>query len=128
MTLDDLDAFCASLRATFRVVQWGDATVWKVGEQEATGKRAKVFVIAQEDGERSALTATFKVSEIAFEALKEAPGLRPAPYLASRGLKWIQHYAAPGLSDDALRDHIGEAHRLAALNLPKRLQRVLGLA
>ncbi len=34
-----------------------------------------------------------------YEVLKDQPGLRPAPYLASRGMKWIQHYAKPGFSD-----------------------------
>jgi predicted DNA-binding protein (MmcQ/YjbR family) len=53
---------------------------------------------------------TFKVSEISYELLKEQLGLRPAPYLASRGLKWIQHFEKPGLSDDELRDYIGQSH------------------
>lgn len=118
MTLDDYDAFCASLPATTRVVQWGGAHVWKVG--------GKVFAIAgRGDGDVPAVT--FKVSDIAYEVLKDMPGLRPAPYLASRGLKWIQHYAAPGLSDDELKDHIRESHRLVSLGLTKTLQRELGL-
>ena len=29
---------------------------------------------------------TFKAGDIAYEVLKDQPGLRPAPYLASRGL------------------------------------------
>lgn len=127
MTLDAFNAFCAGLPATFHVVQWGEADVWKVGEREETAKRSKVFAMARWDDD-DGLQATFKVSEIAFEALRDAPGLRPAPYLASRGLKWIQRYAEPGLSDDALKEQLREAHRLAALNLPKRLQRALGLA
>jgi predicted DNA-binding protein (MmcQ/YjbR family) len=46
----------------------------------------------------------FKVSDISYELLKEQPGLRPAPYLASRGMKWIQHYAEPGLADEELKN------------------------
>ena len=38
---------------------------------------------------------TFKASEIAYEMLKDMPGPSSAPYLASRGLKWIQYYAKP---------------------------------
>ncbi len=54
----------------------------------------KVFAIGSwQDDEPS---FTFKVSEISYEMLKEQPGLRPAPYLALRGMKWIQHYAKPG--------------------------------
>ena len=96
MTYDQYNAFCKKLPATTHVVQWGGAHVWKVG--------GKVFAIGgwEEAGEQR---FTFKTSDIAFEILKERRGLRPAPYLASRGLKWIQHYARPGLSDRALKDY-----------------------
>jgi predicted DNA-binding protein (MmcQ/YjbR family) len=79
MTRDDYDAFCASLPLTTQVVQWGDASVWKIG--------GKVFAIGGWfDGPEFAVT--FKCSETSFAILKELPGLRPAPYLASRGLTW----------------------------------------
>ena len=81
MTLDEYNAFCASLPATSHVVQWGGAHVWKVG--------GKVFAIAGWR-RRQALSVTFKCSEMAYDILKEQPGLRPAPYLASRGMTWIQ--------------------------------------
>jgi hypothetical protein len=32
--------------------------------------------------------------------------LRRCPYLASRGMSWIQHHAKPGLSDGELKDYI----------------------
>lgn len=120
MTRDDYNAFCASLSATSHVVQWAGSDVWKVG--------GKVFAIGgwEEDGETDA-RVIFKVSEIAFEALKDQPGLRPAPYLASGGATWIQHYAAPGLSDEDLRDHLRASHRLVASGLSKKKQRELGL-
>jgi predicted DNA-binding protein (MmcQ/YjbR family) len=75
-------------------------------------------------GRRAELT--FKVSDIAYELLKEQPGLRPAPYLASRGLKWIQHYAKPGLSDAALRDYIRQSHAIVAQGLSKKKRIALG--
>ncbi len=94
MTYDEFNAFCRARPATTYVVQWGGSHVWKVG--------GKVFAIGgwQDDAPRF----TFKVSEFSYELLKEQPGLRPAPYLASRGLKWIQQFARPGLSDVELRD------------------------
>ena len=70
---------------------------------------------------------TFKVSEIAFEMLKDQPGLRPAPYLASRGMKWIQHFEKPGLKDKELKGFIAESHRIVSLGLTKKLQKELGL-
>ena len=70
---------------------------------------------------------TFKVSPTAFDLLKAQPGLRPAPYLASRSLTWIQHYAEPGLGPEALEAYIRESHRLVASGLSKRKREALGL-
>jgi predicted DNA-binding protein (MmcQ/YjbR family) len=42
-------------------------------------------------------------------------------------MKWIQHYAEPGLSDDELKEYLWHSHRLVSLGLPKRTQRELGL-
>ena len=117
MTYDEFNAFCRALPATTYVVQWGGSHVWKVG--------GKVFAIGGwQDDEPS---FTFKVSEISYEMLKTQPGLRPAPYLASRGLKWIQHFAKPGLSDDELRDYIGRLHVIVSQGLSKRKRIELGL-
>ncbi len=118
MTYEDFNAFCASLKATSHVVQWGGADVWKVG--------GKVFAIGGwDEGQEGRFT--FKVSDLSYEVLKEQPGLRPAPYLASRGMKWIQHYDAPGLSDQELKDYLRESHRIVSLGLTKKKQRELGL-
>jgi predicted DNA-binding protein (MmcQ/YjbR family) len=114
---EEFNRFCAALPATSHVVQWGGSDVWKVG--------GKVFAIG---GWGETFPAfTFKVSPISFEILKALPGLRPAPYLASRGLTWIQHYAEPGLGDAELADYLRESHRLVALGLSGRKRRELGL-
>ena len=99
------------------VVQWGNADVYKVG--------GKVFaIIGMGD---SGDTVTFKTSELAFEVLSDSPGLRPAPYMASRGLKWIQHYDRPGLSDDSLRDHIAASFDMVVAGLSKKRRIEMGL-
>lgn len=117
MTEQEFNAFCRSLPATTHVVQWGGSHVWKVG--------GKVFAVG---GVRNDIfSVTFKVSPVAYEVLKDEPGLRPAPYLASRGMKWIQHYAKPGLPDAALRDHIRQSHEIVALGLPRKTRIELGL-
>jgi predicted DNA-binding protein (MmcQ/YjbR family) len=119
MTREEYNSFCASLRATTHVVQWGGADVWKVG--------GKVFVIGWwDDGDEPAIT--FKVSPIAFEMLQQQEGLRPAPYLAPRGMTWIQHHEKPGLSDDELRAYIEESHRIVESGLSRKKRKELGLA
>ncbi len=120
MTLDDYNGFCRSLPATTHVVQWGGSHVWKVG--------GKVFAIAGwDEGDTINVAVTFKVSEMAFDILKEQPGCRPAPYLASRGMKWIQRTSGASMDDEALRDYLRESRRLVALKLPKRLRDELGI-
>lgn len=117
MTYEDFNAFCGSLPATTHVVQWGGSHVWKVA--------GKVFAIG--GWSPDSVGITFKTSDVAFEMLKDRPGLRPAPYLASRGMKWIQHYSAPGLSDDELRAYLRQSHRVVARGLSRKKQRELGL-
>lgn len=119
MTYDEFDEFCSSLPATTYVNQWGGSHVWKVG--------GKVFAIGGWHDDPSFPRITFKTSDLAFDILKEQPGLRPAPYLAPRGGKWIQHSEAPGLDDDALKDYLKESYRLISLKLTKKLQRELSL-
>jgi predicted DNA-binding protein (MmcQ/YjbR family) len=86
MTRDDFNDFCQSLPASHHVMQWGNSDVWKVGD--------KVFAICGwNDGTVPGIT--FKTSVGVYEMLRTMPGLRPAPYLASRGLKWIQRYDHP---------------------------------
>lgn len=99
------------------MVQWGGSHVWKVG--------GKVFAIGGwgEDDARF----TFKVSDLSYEILRDQPGLRPAPYLASRGLKWIQHHARPGLPDEDLKAYLRQSHRIVSEGLSKKKQRELGL-
>jgi predicted DNA-binding protein (MmcQ/YjbR family) len=117
MTYAEFNRICRTLPATTYVVQWGGSPVWKVG--------GKVFAVGGLGAERTCFT--FKVSDLAYEMLRELPGLRPAPYLASRGLKWIQHFAKPGLSDSELRSYIRQSYRLIAQDLPKRTRVKLGL-
>lgn len=117
MTYDEFNAFCRTLPAATYVVQWGGSHVWKVG--------GKVFAIGGWEDEEAGFT--FKVSDLSYEILKDQPGLRPAPYLASRGMTWIQHYAKPGLPDGDLKDYLRESHRIVSRGLSKKKQRELGL-
>jgi len=117
MTRDQIKSFCAALPHATHVVQWGNSDVYKIG--------GKVFAIVGMGGDAAAVT--FKTSHLAYEILSDSPGLRPAPYLASRGLKWIQHYAKPGLSDDSLRAHISASYDIVSSGLTRKLRNELNL-
>ncbi|WP_020208461.1 MmcQ/YjbR family DNA-binding protein [Gilvimarinus chinensis] len=122
MNYDQFNEYCRSLPATTYVVQWGGAHVWKVG--------GKVFAIggwAKANNGTGNPAFTFKTSELHYELLKDESGYRPAPYLASRGMKWIQQVSTDKSLDEPLTYYLRESHRLVSLNLTKKLQRELGL-
>lgn len=117
MKRDEFNAFCQEMKATSHVVQWGNSDVWKVGD--------KVFALCGwNDGEDA---FTFKTGDIAFEVLGAEPGIRPAPYLASRGMKWLQVYETGAMSDDSLKELIIESYRLVAAKLTKKKRAELGI-
>ena len=112
MNRREYNAFCRSLKATSHVVQWGGAHVWKVGD--------KVFAIAGFDhGDEPHIT--FKVSDIGYEVLKEQAGLRPAPYLASRGIgperMLAKGYGREKIGDDCPEIECKAQNRRVAVNV-----------
>ena len=111
MTREEINAFCQSLRAVTHVVQWGGADVWKVG--------GKMFAITWDDG------VTFKASDMAYEILQHGPGIGPAPYMASRGLKWLQRCGPGGLSDAELKQHLMASYDMVFAGLSKKAQAAL---
>ncbi|WP_371223039.1 MmcQ/YjbR family DNA-binding protein [Roseovarius sp. 2305UL8-3] len=117
MTRDEFNSFCATLKATTHVVQWGNADVWKVG--------GKVFGICGWNKGKDAFV--FKASPLAYEVLQDQPGIRPAPYLASRGMKWLQVYDDPGLSDTELKEHLIASYEMVVAKLTRKLRAELGL-
>ncbi|MGG7566202.1 MmcQ/YjbR family DNA-binding protein [Rhodovulum sp. DZ06] len=119
MTLDEFDAFCAALPHSTFVRQWGDAHVWKIG--------GKVYAMGR-SGEDGEVMVTFKATEMGFEILSDAPGCRPAPYMASRGLKWIQRTGPETLGDAELKAHVEESRRMVGAKLSKAKRAELGLS
>lgn len=116
----DREAFnthCTGKPQSTHVVQWGNADVWKVG--------GKVFAICGRQGDHP--TFTFMVSDLAFEVLGTLPDMRPAPYMASRGLKWIQQHGPKGLKDAELTAHIDASYDMIVAGLTQKKRAELGL-
>lgn len=114
---DAFNRVCAARPGAYRVIQWGGATVWKVG--------LKVFAIGavlREGG----WGVSVKVSPIAFEALRNVEGYRPAPYLASRGLSWLQ-VSCDSVDWEETTSLIEMSYRLVTAALPARTRLELGL-
>jgi predicted DNA-binding protein (MmcQ/YjbR family) len=120
MKLGGYNRFCRALPHATHVVQWGGAHVWKIG--------GKVFAIGGwNDDDDDELAVTFKCSPGQYDLLEQLRGCRPAPYLASRGMKWIQRTRAIDLPDAALEACLRQSYALAAATLPKKTQRALGI-
>jgi predicted DNA-binding protein (MmcQ/YjbR family) len=119
LDLQVYNRICSELVATHHVTQWGGAHVWKVGE--------KVFAMGREQ-EDGTMHITFKVSDMVWEVFRDTEGVRPAPYLASRGLKWLQRTDDSGMDDKTLIGLLADSHRMAAGSLTKKRRTELGLA
>lgn len=116
MNYDEFNQFCQTLPATTHVIQWGDSHVWKVG--------GKVFAVG--GWAKAVGTAfTFKASERNFAFLSAHEGYRPAPYFASRGMKWIQQTDTAGERDEELRYYLAESYRMVVQGLGKKAQQQL---
>ncbi|MEM9288960.1 MAG: MmcQ/YjbR family DNA-binding protein [Pseudomonadota bacterium] len=115
MTYDEFNAFCGQLPGTTHVVQWGGSHVWKVS--------GKVFAIGGWQTEAPAVT--FKTSEMLYEILRDTPGYRPAPYFASRGMKWIQRTDLEGAMEDGFTDTLLGSYELVVAGLPKKVRQEL---
>ena len=109
------EAFVTGLPATTLVHQWGDSSVAKVG--------GKVFALMGLSVEGAGIT--FKVSEMTFDMLTTLDGIGQAPYFAKR--HWVSVAAHAALGEDDLAAYIGEAHRLVAGKLTRKLRAELGL-
>ena len=123
MTREEFDAYCSSLKGTTHVVQWGNASVWKIG--------GKIFAICSNwtdkseedpDGEPR---ISFKCSDLAYELLPEQEGIIPAPYLARA--KWVQ-VRQGAMSEEDLKLHIDGAYEIIAKKLTKKLRKEIGLS
>lgn len=117
MNREKFDKFCGGLKAATHVVQWGGASVWKVG--------GKIFAICARWGTGDHQKIGFKCSDLSFTLLCEHDGIVPAPYLARA--KWVQLAAPDALPDADIRRYIEHAHSLVAAKLTKAKRTELGL-
>ena len=118
MTRDDYNTFCAGLTATSNVVQWGGASVWKVG-----GETGKVFAVYSDWGQDND-AVVLKPSEMAREIWRDAPGVRLAPYLGRAG--WIQ-IDRDAMAVEELQNLLVGSHAIMAQKLTKKRRAELGL-
>ena len=114
MTREEFDAAARALPGATMDVQWGDDCIYKVG--------GKMF--AGTDGGYT--NCSFKVTDIAFEALTESGRARPAPYMARA--KWVMFDDLAALDAAEVTGWLKTSHELVAAKLTRKLRAEIGLA
>jgi predicted DNA-binding protein (MmcQ/YjbR family) len=117
VTRDEFDSFCQSLPAVVNVVQWGNATVWKIG--------GKIFAICSHWGPGEAQKISFKCSDLSYTILCEQDHIAPAPYLARA--KWVQLTSPSAMTDEDIRAYITEAYAIVSGKLTRAVRKELGI-
>jgi predicted DNA-binding protein (MmcQ/YjbR family) len=110
-----IDRFCRTLPRATRVVQWEGVIVFKVG--------GRMFCMLP-PRERKRREAWFKADDAHYDALKDAPGFRPCPYLARA--RWVAVAEPEALEADMLKAYLRRAHQVIAARLPRKTQLELG--
>ncbi|SNY90354.1 Predicted DNA-binding protein, MmcQ/YjbR family [Cohaesibacter sp. ES.047] len=124
MTRAEFDAYCGAMTGTTNVIQWGNASVWKIG--------GKIFAICSNWGSKAETghdddgpRFSFKCSDLAFELLPDQEGIVPAPYLARA--KWVQLQTPDAMSDEDLKLHLDKAYEIIARKLTAKHRKELRL-
>lgn len=117
MTRDEFDAFCQGLKSTTNVVQWGGASVWKVG--------GKLFAICSDWGEGEHQKISFRCSDHSAQILCELPGIRLSKSLIFK--KWVRITEEDALNNDDLQYYITTAHDIITQKLTRAKRADLGL-
>ena len=118
MTREEFDRYCAALPVTTHVVQWGNASVWKVG--------GKIFALCSAWGKGEGDRISFKCADLSFRILCEQPEILPAPYLGR--FKWVQLQSAAAMADGDIKAYVAKAHAIVAAKLTKAARKDLGLS
>lgn len=117
LSRDKFEEYCFSLPQATHVVQWGNASVFKIG--------GKIFAIYSRWDDEDRDTIGFKCSDQSFRILPEQMGIRPARYLARA--KWVQVVDESGWDNDAYKAYIEQAYEIIKGKLTKAKRSELGL-
>lgn len=109
---EEFERFCFALPHTTHVVQWGNASVFKVG--------GKIFAIYSRWDNLDKDIVSFKASDDSFRILPEQPGIEPAKYLARA--KWVQVNEEAGWSVEDFHAYIENAYKIVFAKLPKKVR------
>lgn len=109
--------YCFSLPKVTHVVQWGNASVFKIG--------GKIFAIYSRWDDADHDIISFKCSDQSFAILPTQEHISPAKYLARA--KWVQVSAKTGWDEDTCHAYIQQAYDIISSKLTKKVRAELGI-
>lgn len=116
MTPRAIDRFCLGLPHATKVVQWEGVHVYKIG--------GRMFCLVAPEG-HSVARLSLKVPDEHYEVISQAPGFRPAPYLARA--RWVSIDDPKAMPATDLKRYLRRAYDVIGAKLPRKTQRALGL-
>ncbi|MBK8505760.1 MAG: MmcQ/YjbR family DNA-binding protein [Saprospiraceae bacterium] len=113
MTLDQIIAYCESLRGAEAIIKIDHHLTYNIG--------GKSFLWLSQD--QIPITCDFKCTEEDFGFLSEHEGFRPAPYMARN--HWIQCINIGDLKRQDMQIYISRSYTLIKSKLSKKMQKSL---
>jgi predicted DNA-binding protein (MmcQ/YjbR family) len=111
-----IDRFCLALPHATKVVQWEGVHVYKIG--------GRMFCLVAPEN-HSVARLSIKVPDEHYEVISQAPGFRPAPYLARA--RWVSIDDPKAIPAADLKRYLRRAYDVVAAKLPRKTQRALGV-
>ena len=115
MTVEDIQAICKLFPAVKEEIKWDHDLVFSIGK--------KMFCVVGLD--HSPTTASFKVTDEAFDEMSSWPGFKPAPYLARYKWVWIDDITRIKRAD--WNKYLQQSYELVKAKLPSKVKKELGL-
>lgn len=108
MNIEELQAFCKSLKGTSESVKWEDHLCFCIGD--------KMYAVTSLSGKN---TLSFKTTNESFQRLIETPNFISAPYLGRYKWLFTEDFTTIGTKD--LKYYITNSYELVKSKLPKSL-------
>lgn len=111
MNIEELRAFCLSLKGTSEAIKWESSLTFMVAD--------KIFVLSSVDA--TPTRCSVKVDPEQFDELLEDNNFIQAPYLAKR--QWVQVLDIKLVNSELLQTLISNSYALVKSKLTKKLQK-----
>ena len=115
MTIEDIQSICRELPGVTEDIKWEHDLVFSVGN--------KMFCVVGID--QTPVSASFKVTDEAFDEMSSRPYFKPAPYVAK--YKWVLAEDITKMKKADWKKYIKQSYELVKDKLPKKIKTQLGL-